>query len=299
MLLLLLAAAAPAEVEVGGYVVSVPEFSLRDNSFKVDLYLWFRWTDGELEPYESFTLEGSIESQEEPVVERIEGGGFYASVRLTARITQFWDVTDYPLDDHTLRIAIIEGGHTSDELRFVAHEAGWRPEGVQVPGWATVGAQVVVDEEVFETDFGHPELEGEASVAFSRATFEIGLERTGVTHLFKGLFTVWVAAAIAFLAFWIRPTNVDPRFGLPVGALFATVASMFVVAGDLRAGGILTLSDQLHLVAIAFIFVVVAQSVRALKLAETGREDGARRLDRVFGVLAPAAYILVNSLALA
>src|SRR5690242_4771958 len=86
------------EVVVGAYVNQIHEFSLRDNSFTVDFYLWFRWKDPDLKPYETFSVvDGRIESRTDAVVRELPNGERHAYTRVVAKITRFFDVSDYPL----------------------------------------------------------------------------------------------------------------------------------------------------------------------------------------------------------
>src|SRR4051812_9219278 len=108
-------------VVVGAYVNQIHEFSLRDDSFTVDFYLWFRWKDPELKPYESFSVvDGRIESRTDAVVRELPDGERHAYTRVVAKITRFFDVSDYPLDNHQLAIIVEEEDLESHKLRYVA-----------------------------------------------------------------------------------------------------------------------------------------------------------------------------------
>jgi hypothetical protein len=43
--------------------------------------------------------------------------------------------------------------------------------------------------------------------------------------LIKLLLGVWIGTLISFIAFFVTPERIDPRFGVGVGAIFAAVAS--------------------------------------------------------------------------
>lgn len=112
--------------------------------------------------------------------------------------------------------------------------------------------------------------------------------REGTNYFAKLFFGLWVAVAIAFLAFFIRPTDVDPRFGLGVGAIFAAIASEYIVSSSLPDTNIITLADWLHLVAFGFIFISIAQSTWSLWLMQNGAEARSKKMDKLFVVLLPA-----------
>src|SRR5690348_2902799 len=51
-------AAGPSKVVVGAYVDRITELSLRENRFRVDFYVWFRWTgdDKDFDPLKTFDI---------------------------------------------------------------------------------------------------------------------------------------------------------------------------------------------------------------------------------------------------
>ena len=112
----------------------------------------------------------------------------------------------------------------------------------------------------------------------------------------KLFFGLWVAAGISFLAFFIRPQDVDPRFGMGVAAIFAAIASLYIVTASFPDTNVITLADKLHLVTFAFVFGTLAQSTWSLHLAERGREGASMKLDGVCRWAFPLAYVVVNAL---
>ena len=90
---------------------------------------------------------------------------------------------------------------------------------------------------------------------------------------------MYVAVMISLLALFIEPTDLDPRFGLGVGSLFAAVASQYIISGSLPDTTVLTTADILHIIAFIVIFVSLVESTISLRLTQSGRRASARRLD--------------------
>jgi hypothetical protein len=112
--------------------------------------------------------------------------------------------------------------------------------------------------------------------------------------LFFGLF---IAVMIAFLVFFIKPTDVDPRFGLGVGAIFAAVASEYIITGALPDTGVISLADKLHIIAFAFIFFSLVQSTWSLRIFQSDQEERSKNADKLaFKVFTPA-YLVISALA--
>ena len=78
--------------------------------------------------------------------------------------------------------------------------------------------------------------------------------------------TVVLSAAVAFLSFHVKPSDLDPRFGLGIGGIFAVVASNFVLSSMLPETHEVTMGEALLLLTIAGIFsrlVLLAGSIFA------------------------------------
>jgi hypothetical protein len=66
---------------------------------------------------------------------------------------------------------------------------------------------------------------------------------------------------------------------MAVGGLFAVVASAVVVSQTTPDSGAMTLADQMHLVALGFIFVTLLISSYALRIELSGDEKRAFKID--------------------
>ncbi len=286
-------ARAPKSVVVGVYVNQIHEFSLKDNSFTVDFYVWFRWHDPELKPYDTFSVvDGRVDSKTEPVVKDLPGGEKHAYSRVVATITRHFDIGPYPLDNHQLAIIIEEENDEAHLVRYAADaENSAASPTISLPGWRFQRLSTEASEKTYRSNFGDTTLPVGNESSYARLTTAVSFTRTGLTFYVKLFFGLWACVLLSMLAYFIRPTNVDPRFGVGVGALFGAIASQYVVAGALPDSNVITLADRMHLIAFFFIIVSVAQSTWALWLWECERVDASKRVDRIFRVAAPALYL--------
>lgn len=292
--------AAPApktltKVTTGLYVNQIHELNLKENYFVADVFVWFRWR-GDAKPFESFSfIDGRVESKNEVEISKLPDGMNYACFRVVVRVTKFWDVRQYPLDKQTLTIMIEEDRDEEDTLVYEpdVENAGLDPH-VRMPGFVTAfeGQKVGLGE--YHSNFGDTSIPTGNVSRYARASVSITIAREGDTYFAKLFFALWVSAAIGFLAFFVKPTNVDPRFGLGVGAIFAAIASEYTVTANLPEIGVATLADKLHAVAYAAIFISLAQSTISLWLVEHEREAQSKKFDRVFAFGLPALYAIAN-----
>ncbi len=275
-------AVAPKQVHVGVYVKQVHGISLRDSLVTVDFHVWFRWTDDVLKPLESFDLvNGRIESRESAYEANIEGV-HYASCRVVAALHKLWDVSRYPLDSHTFAIEIEDNNLEADKLIYVPDvENSGMSTHAEVAGWTLKPGNAVVITNTDHTNYGDLSLPSGRESSWSRFVFSVEVSRPGIgifVKLFAGLF---IATAIALQSLLIPAQQIEARLGLAVGAMFAAVASEYLVAAGLPESNGLTMAEALHILSFAFIFIALTESILVYKFTTQGRETAAARVDRL------------------
>ena len=267
------------KIYVGIYVNQINTLSLKSNLFEVDFDVWFRGHTDDFDPLETFEItDGQIESKSDVTKTKIGDGVNYASCRVIGKITRLWNVARFPLDDHTLRIAIEDGSNEEFRVCYVAdtENCAISPQ-LQVPGWAIGTPSVTLEQHLYHTNYGDTSLPTGNTSSYSQFVYSIPLERPNWGYFIKLFFGLFIATGIAFLAFCIRPG--DARFGLGAGAIFAAVASEYITASHLPETHLLTMADVLHIVAFFFIFLSIAESTVALHFFNSGKLRLARRLD--------------------
>lgn len=289
------AAADPVPVTVGAYVANIEEVNFKEGRLTIDFYVWFRWKDDarleSYKPLESMELmNGKIDGRGS-TVEKVENGERYASQRITATIYQTWDIARFPFDAHVINVRL-------EDSRFDEHQLVFEPDTsnshlgdeLNLAGWEFPRFDIWAKSKVYRTSYGELQRRYSQS-AYSRVSLLIEMRRQGYGLAVKVLTTVLIAALVAFVAFAIKPSNVDPRFGLGVGSLFAVAASALIVSGIVPDSAVLTMADQIHMLAMWLIFASLVQSAVCLKLEESGRERLYRRLDAASLVIYPLVLI--------
>jgi len=280
----------PVRCHVGTYIVSLSDADLRAGTCVADFWVWFRWQDPDYNPLESLeVIDGIIDEKSGEVRKSLNDGQQYACQRIRATIRQKWNVARFPLDTQRIVISLEDAEVESDQVEFVPDEAGSRVSpSVSIPGWNIGRFSISSREQVYDTNYGDTDLPTGASSEYSRIVVSLDLHRPGMGLFFKLFTGLFVAVGIALVSIAVRPTDLDPRFGLPVGAMFASIASQYVIASVLPDSADFTLADQLHVLAVVVIFLTLLISVISLFLTNADRLRLARRVD--------AAAILVLSI---
>jgi len=276
--------AAPRIVKVGMYVVQVRDLDLQKNHFVMDLYLWFQWQGDGLQPQKTFEImNGVIEARDYPKEISYGPSGEFkkASCKLTVQVTKYWDISAYPMDSHPLSLVIEENLGEDSEIRYVPDQANSRLDpDISLPGWKIDGLQLMPATKEYRSNFGETFKPDGQLTSYTRLVATWNLQRTGWGQILKVCSGTIICTFLAFLAFWIRATDLDPRFGLGVGALFALVACQYVIGAGLPDGSVFARADKLNLLSISFVLLSVVLSVCSLRLHYAGNPQNAERLDR-------------------
>lgn len=283
----------PDTVTVGGYVTSLYEFDLMENDFTADFWLWYLYRDSIINPLPRIEISNAKEySFTLPDVEN-KNGVYYASVKCKAKVKQHWDTRHFPFDEQHLVIWVESGDQDTAEVFYWPDSAnsGFQNT-MEMDGWKVKLFRVDNDLSRYNTNYGDPDVQGNEA-AYPAIQLHFVLERTNNMGLFFKLFTgVFVAFVISYLTIFIKPTDVDPRFGLSVGGLFAAVGNKYIVDNILPDAGAFTLSDKVHALTFAAILLNIFQSVLALYLANADKPVASKWVDRIGAVVLIVVYVI-------
>jgi hypothetical protein len=293
--------ATPAKVYTGIYVDRIVEISMRELSWTVDCYIWFNWTDSMTPPGDNFqVVDGWIESKEKKD-ENIKGNSHFVLYRIVARITSIFDETRFPCDDHLLTICIEDPAYTRQKLLWIADTSNSTVSSrVKVPGYLIYKTAEVEKPHSYKTPRGDPRLAQGSKATFSQFRMGVWIKRDGWGFFLKMFLPLFVAVAVASLSFFITPTDVDPRFGLGVGALFAAVANSYITSSMLPNTGLMSLADLINIIGTVTILLTLIESTISLHLYDRkNKQSLSRYLDMVsFYFIMPVYAVLNIALAL-
>jgi len=279
------------QVHVGSFINQVFDLNLRENKVTADVYVWFRWQGDQVNPPETFEIiNGKVEEKQfQPT--RDVMGWHYAYGRILVTFNKYWDVTRFPMDEQVIDLIIEDADADENEMIFIpdTKNSNYSKE-VRIPGYSVVKSEAKVDQRVYSTNYGDISLPTDNRSVYSRYVHSLTIERPGYGYFIKLFITTMISACVAFLAFLVKPIDLDPRFGLGVGALFAVVASAFIISAELPQSNEMTLADQMNVTAMLVILASLVQSALSLKIFERN-EAASRLLDRASFVGFPVIYL--------
>lgn len=288
-----------ADVYVGIYINRIRDINLHDGTYWVDFWVWFRWKGDDIEPHKSFeVVNGNVENRiESEVLPDLDHK--YASVRISATMFHVFEVEDFPYDDHTLHIAIEDVDHEEHLLRYLPDVRNSMIDpAVHVAGWNVEEGRTFVERHVYHTNYGFMSLGANAQAPFSRFIQRIELVRGEGTPIFKLFWVSFLSVLLALLALRIKVTDLDARFGLGVGSIFAAMANTYVLGEMLPDTEMVTLAEKVNFLSVGTIFAAVFVSVASIRFTYAGREAASVKLDTIALFVLGIFYIVANLLVL-
>lgn len=284
----------PDTVKIGCYLISLHDFNFRDKEYTARFWVWMLYNN------KKFDLEHQIEipnakTMEKPdvVIQQLDSLD-WLQMKIKCVMKQGWKVSDYPFDEQKLKIYIENSTFDNSDLIFKPDTVGksYDPDLV-VDGWKITDFRVHTDTGNYATTFGDPLLK-DGNTAYSRFVIDIALKRNAWGLFIKVFLGMYVAFCITFVGFFIDHENIEPRFGLPVGGVFASVGNKYVIDSLLPESSQLTLVDLLHGLTLICIFLIIAYSAYSLRLFKQGEVKLALKLDKIVGSGIFAFFCLTN-----
>jgi hypothetical protein len=209
-------------------------------------------------------------------------------------IKKDWDISSFPFDKQTIEVEIEDYDKDITKLVLLPDTAASMIDrDVHIGGWRITDFGIKVKDHVYETNYGDPEIAPGDFSSYSRVTFYVSIEREGNGLFFKLFLGLFISVLISLLTFFIDPTDLDPRFGLSVGAIFAAIASQYVITSTLPQNERLTLVDVLHDISFIFIFLCIVGSVISLHLKKQQKIRQHLKLDRYNFIILSICYLIL------
>jgi hypothetical protein len=292
----------PTEVRVGALINDIQQLDLQTHSYAVDIYIWFKWEDPEIDPSRTFEflnpfeLWGHIRSYAGVKPEVLPDGTLYSIVRVQGKFSSKLPLEEYPFDTQDLVVTIEDKNKSSSELVYVPDDDPISvSEDITIPGWDIGEETMEVVANQYPTNFGDPRA-GEDT--YSRATFGLPVTRPAGTYSLKLLFPILLVALTAALALSVHPRYVEGRIGIGITALLTLVALQLTSSSGLPDVNYLILLDKLYILSYGFVVLTMAVIVRNSWVDATGDVSAAARADRRGLAALTATYFAAAALLL-
>lgn len=285
----------PDTVKVGVYIISIHDINFHDKEYTARFWLWFTYDyNKDLDFSKELDIPNAKDIEINQVLSDTIDGKIWVQLKMKCTMKEDWKVHNFPFDQQHLKIIIEDSNRDVNNLIFVAdgEDSRLNPNEGLI-GWVVENFKVVATQSPYDTPFGdpRPEVKGQtySSVVIS---MDIDREARGLfLKIFLGMYFAFLIAAVSFLS---ETNEVESRFGLPVGGLFAAVGNKYIIDSVLPESSQFSLVDILHSLTFFSIFAILMVSAIALKLHNYDKIDKAHRINKVGSILIIIGYILAN-----
>ncbi len=309
LLFLLLSFVCPARgpemVQVGVYINRIDAFDIKTGTAKIDFWLWGRRVGSKKPILATLEVSNGQVSQTGELIKKQQGNVYYECNRYNAEIACRVNLKKFPFDRQTLKICIEDNESLANQMILVADtrnsriDPSWR-----LHEWHISSLRCYSDEHLYPTSFGDPDVkDADGNSRYSRLNIEIGLTRRGsfVSKCFKYFWAIIISVIVGLFALWIFVADLDARFGMNVGALFANVGCSFIIADKLPDSPELTVAELVSLISLGIIMILLVESIISLCLHNHGKVVFSKRLDHwsfwgiLIGYSAAIVYLLYGA----
>jgi L-asparagine transporter-like permease len=105
---------------------------------------------------------------------------------------------------------------------------------------------------------------------------------------------MYISFLISIISFTPNPSELEPRFGLPVGGLFAAVGNKYIIDSVLPESSSFTLVDSLHTITFLAIFATLLVSAISLKFYDRGKVEASKKANFIGASIVISLYIVLN-----
>ncbi|HMJ70063.1 MAG TPA: hypothetical protein VK508_14255 [Cyclobacteriaceae bacterium] len=282
----------PDTVRAGVYIISVHDINFRDKEYTLRFWLWFIYDNPEFD----FTKQLDLPNAKDIVIQQTIydslDGKTWAIMKMKATMKQNWNVHDFPFDQQRLKMHIENTLFDKRRLIFVPDTVGSSLDPKDaIDGWNVSEFSVAESANDYLTGFGDASSNNQN---FSSFDVFIGLDRSALGMFFKIFLGMYIAFMIATISFTPHPSEMEPRFGLPVGGLFAAVGNKYIIDSLLPESSAFTLVDSLHALTFIGIFGILLVSAIALRQYDSGKKALAEQTNRRGARFVITAYVIGN-----
>lgn len=280
---LICSAREPEKLELGIYINRIDAFDIKTGTAEVDFWLWGRRIGNNKPILSTLEISNGRILQTGELVKKQQGKLYYETKRYSATVICRVDLQKFPFDKQTLQICIEDSEALADQMIFSADiknskiDPSWR-----MNEWNTSKLHCFSNEHIYPTSFGDPDVkESSESSRYSRLNIEIDLIRNGdfISKCIKYFWAITVSVIVGLFSLWIRVTDLDARFGMTIGSLFANVGCSFIIADKLPDSPELTIAEIISYASLSVIMILLLESIISLCLYNRNKIIFSQRLD--------------------
>lgn len=296
---------------MGVYIENLRDFRFAEKSMFASLRIWSVCPSANLTPLAGLQISnandvtmGEVTTRYEPNHSRSfpgKSGLYWSELGASGTFYYPWSARNFPFDRHQLHFEIVPRAVEQGEFLITPdYQNSGYSQRINSGDWIVSDFRIQEEHIQEGSTFGNPSVSSGLHEGMSSITATIDLRRARITSFLKMCAGVYAATVISALAFYMDPREPDlvsGRTGLCVGCLFAAIVNMQQAESTLGLSEDVTLTDQIHILAIFYILVSTILAIVSYLRCERDQADRAQHLDRhcylpIFAI----SYVVMNGL---
>ena len=285
----------PDTVTIGAYIISIHDIDFHNKQYTTRFWLWTLHKDNQKFDFPNqLDIPNAKDIMKPEVITDTVDNRIWQLLKMKCVMKENWEVTDFPFDKQKLVIHVENSIYDRNSLVFVPDQLGSTYDReMTIDGWHISNFTVTENTREYTTVFGDPSSDKLHS-EYASFNVQIEIERDAWGLFMKIFIGMYIAFMISVLSFTTQPSELEPRFGLPVGGLFAAVGNKYIIDSLLPESSTFTLVDSLHATTFLAIFSTLLVSAIALHYYDKGKINSAQKVSYWGSRVVIIAYVVIN-----
>jgi hypothetical protein len=287
--------ANPINIQTGAYIERIVEFSSKKGSWNLDFYVWFNWESDTLTTLKDIQVVNGEIKKITAIKSDVKGESTrYELYKVNAEITKYFNVKNYPLDNHLLTLRVEHKALNCRQLQFNTDSLESKISSrISIPGYDLAHAGITTINHAYQS-FRGAESSVDNHPVHSQILFGIKIVRPDISLYIKIHQGLFASIFVALLVFLFSPGTSD-RIHIGIGAFFAAVASNYISLNEIPNSGVNTYTDITNVIGLATIIFSILGSLIVARV----RQAGAPKkfiiwFDKIVLVVILGCYLLTN-----
>lgn len=285
----------PDTVSIGAYIISIHDIDFHNKEYTTRFWLWMLYKDNQKFDFPTqLDIPNAKDITKPEVIIDTVDNRIWQLLKMKCVMKENWKVTDFPFDKQELVVHVENSIYDRNSLVFVPDMLGSTYDReLTLDGWHISDFRVTTGANEYTTVFGDPSSDMLHS-EYASFNIEIDIERDAWGLFMKIFIGMYIAFMISVLSFTTQPAELEPRFGLPVGGLFAAVGNKYIIDSLLPESSTFTLVDSLHATTFLAIFATLLVSAISLHYHDTGKAASSQKVSYWGSRIVILAFVVIN-----
>ncbi|MFN8336450.1 MAG: hypothetical protein U0U09_15080 [Cyclobacteriaceae bacterium] len=287
----------PDTVTIGAYTISIHDIDFHNKEYTTRFWLWVLYdNNAKFDFPNQLDIPNAKDIVKPEVISDTIDNRIWQLMKMKCVMKQNWKVKDFPFDQQRLVLHVENSIYDRNTLVFVPDELGSTYDReLTLDGWKITDFKVTTSNSEYTTVFGDPSSDMLHS-EYASFNIEIDIERNAWGLFMKIFIGMYIAFMISVLSFTTQPTELEPRFGLPVGGLFAAVGNKYIIDSLLPESSAFTLVDSLHAATFLAIFSTLLVSAISLRFHYKGKVNTCQKINYWGSRVVITIYVVINAI---